>query len=165
MSRWREFTRRRVLAPILEQLRGGITPEKIAVAVAAGCVLGLFPVLGSTTLLCALAAIALRLNQPIIQMTNYLVYPLQLASILGFYRAGEWLFGLPHLPLTIPMLLERFQAGPARFIADYGMLAVRGIIVWIALAPLVFALLYAGLRAPLRAFAARHAHTSGCEAR
>ena len=88
------FWQRRVVAPIVVQLRQGITPEKIALTIAlGGLVLSLFPILGSTTLLCGLAAVVLRLNQPIIQTVNLLAYPLQLALLIPFYRAGERLFG------------------------------------------------------------------------
>ncbi|MFP5305375.1 MAG: DUF2062 domain-containing protein, partial [Gammaproteobacteria bacterium] len=72
------FWQRRVVAPIVAQLRQGITPEKIALTLALGAVLGIFPILGSTTLLCAVAGVWLRLNQPVIQIVNYFMYPLQI---------------------------------------------------------------------------------------
>eukprot|EP01034_Spumella_vulgaris_P003768 gene3768-4823_t len=65
-----------VLGPVLAQLRQGITPEKIALTAALGAVIAVFPILGSTTVLCGLVAWGLRLNQPIIQLVNYLCYPL-----------------------------------------------------------------------------------------
>jgi len=65
---------RNILVPIVDLLRQGITPEKIALSVALGAVLGIFPVLGSTTLLCAAAAFILRLNMPPIQVVNFLIY-------------------------------------------------------------------------------------------
>ena len=65
---------RNVLVPIVDLLRQGITPEKIALSIALGAVLGIFPVLGSTTLLCAAAAFILRLNMPAIQVVNFLIY-------------------------------------------------------------------------------------------
>jgi hypothetical protein len=45
----------RVVQPVIDLLTQGISPEKIALSLAFGIVLGVFPVLGSTTLLCALA--------------------------------------------------------------------------------------------------------------
>ena len=51
------FFRRRVARPILELLRQGVTPEKMAMSLALGVALGVFPVLGTTTALCALAAL------------------------------------------------------------------------------------------------------------
>lgn len=147
------FWRRRVLDVVLAQFRQGITPEKIALTVALGGVLAVFPILGSTTLLCGLAAFCLGLNQPVIQLVNYLCYPLQLALLLPFYRAGEWL-GAPHLALSIPQLIDRFRAGPLRFIGDFAGIALGGIGIWCVIAPLTALLLYFGLRPPLRLLAA-----------
>ena len=150
------FWQRRVIAPIAAQLRQGITPEKIALTLALGGTLSLFPILGATTALCALAAWRLRLNQPIIQLTNYLLYPLQLLLLLPFYRAGESLFRQPHLPIfSVTELLQRFQLDPIKFFVDYGMVGVYGIAVWCLLAPPMIALLYLLLRTPLRVLAAR----------
>ncbi|HUB58966.1 MAG TPA: DUF2062 domain-containing protein, partial [Candidatus Micrarchaeia archaeon] len=56
------FFYRRMARPILQLLRQGVTPEKLALSIALGAALGVFPVLGTTTALCALAALLLRLN-------------------------------------------------------------------------------------------------------
>ena len=121
---------RRVVTPLVNQLRQGITPEKISMTIALGLVLGVFPILGATTILCGLAAVRLGLNQPIIQLVNYVAYPLQLLALIPFYRAGETLFRQPHLPLSIPMLIERFRADTGKFFGDFGLVAVQGIVVW-----------------------------------
>lgn len=118
------------------QLRQGITPEQIALTLALGVVLGLFPILGTSTLLCALAGVALKLNQPVIQAVNFLVYPLQLLLLIPFYRAGEVLFRAEPVPIfSIAELLARFEAGPLRFLIDYGQVGAYGIVVWLLLAP------------------------------
>jgi len=150
----RSWWKRRVLDTITAQFRQGITPEKIALTMALGCVISVFPVLGSTTPLCALVAISLRLNQPLIQLVNYLCYPLQLLLLIPLYRAGEWL-GAPHLSLSIPQLVERFKAGPLRFIADFAGIALGGVGAWCLTAPLVALVIYLVLRPPLRLLAAR----------
>ncbi|TXH05524.1 MAG: DUF2062 domain-containing protein [Nevskiaceae bacterium] len=150
------FWQRRVVAPIVAQLRQGITPEKIALTLALGGVLGLFPIIGATTLLCALAAWWLRLNQPVIQLVNYLLYPLHLLLLLPFYRAGETLFRQPHVPIfSVADLAHRFQAGPLQFLVDYGMVGLYGVVVWALLAPPTAALLYLVLRPSLKALSAR----------
>lgn len=150
----RSFWRRRVLDLIVAQLRQGITADQIALTVALGCTLSLFPILGSTTLLCGLAALWLRLNQPVIQLVSWLCYPLQVLMLLPFYHAGEWL-GAPHLALSIPQLVDRFRAGPLRFIADFAGVALGGIGAWSIVAPVLAAVLYFALRPPLRLLAAR----------
>ena len=53
----RSFWHKRIVGPIVAQLRQGIAPEKVALTIALGMVLGVFPILGSTMLLCALAEI------------------------------------------------------------------------------------------------------------
>lgn len=144
------------MAPLLAQLRQGITPEQLALTLALGAVLGVFPILGATTALCAVAGIALRLNQPIIQLVNYLLYPLQIALLLPFYRAGEKLFGAEPVPIfSVTELITRFQAGPGQFMLDYGSVALYGITVWALLAPVAAGLIYLLARPPLRAAAAR----------
>jgi uncharacterized protein (DUF2062 family) len=150
------FLNRRLVEPIKAQLRQGITPEKIALTLALGAVLGVFPILGSTMLLCGLAGWRLKLNQPIIQVINYFVYPLQLILLLPFYRAGETLFRQPHVPIfSVTELMQRFANGPLKFIGDYGMIALYGIVVWCLLAPLAATLLYFTLRPVLRSLAGR----------
>ncbi len=81
------FFYRRLLRPILDLLRQGVTPEKMALSLALGGALGVFPALGCTTLLCLIAAIVLRLNLPAIQIVNYFVYPIQIAP--GFRCANS----------------------------------------------------------------------------
>jgi hypothetical protein len=70
----------------------GTEPESIALSVALGAVLGVFPVFGCPTILCTMAALALGLNLPAIQCVNYCVYPLQFALLLPFIRLGNRLF-------------------------------------------------------------------------
>lgn len=141
---------RRIVAPIVAQLRQGITPEQIALTLALGGVLGIFPILGATTALCAAAGIWLRLNQPLIQLVNYLVYPLQLLLLIPFYRAGERLFGAEPVPiLDVPDLIARFGADPWRFLLDYGLVGLYGIAVWCAVAPPLAALAYRLLKPAL----------------
>jgi len=134
---------RRVVAPVVAQLKQGITPEKIALTLALGGVLGIFPILGATTLLCAVVGIWLRLNQPIIQLVNYLAYPVQILLLIPFYRAGERLFGAEPVPIVnVPDLIARFAADPLQFLVDYGLVGAYGIAVWCLVAPVLTVLAY-----------------------
>lgn len=149
------FWQRRILTPIFNQLKQGITPEKIAFTIALGVLLSVFPILGATTLLCALAAILFRLNQPVIQLINYLAYPLQIILLIPFYRAGEHLLGLRSVPLNIPFLLQRFRADTGQFFKDFGLIGLGGILIWLMVAPPLVAVLYFIIRKPMRGLAAR----------
>jgi len=136
------FFRRRIARPILELLRQGVTPEKMAMSLALGVALGVFPVLGTTTALCALAALILRLNLPAIQIVNYLVYPLQIALLIPFFRMGEKLFSAPHLPLSLAQILAMAQAsfwGTTRFLWTT---IWHSIVAWCLIAPVFVAVAY-----------------------
>ena len=145
----------KAVAVIVRQFRQGVTPEQVALTIALGLVIGVFPILGATTILCGIAAAVLRLNQPIIQLVNYVAYPAQLVALIPFYRAGESLFSRPHLPLSIPMLMERFRGNAGKFFSDFGIVAVQGIVVWCLIAPIVAATIYYVTRPSLRVLARR----------
>ena len=152
MSWWQ----RRVVAPIVAQLKQGITPQKIALTLALGGVIGIFPILGATTLLCAVVGIWLRLNQPIIQLVNYLVYPAQLILLIPFYRAGERLFGAEPVPIVnVAGLIARFGESPWQFILDYGLVGLYGITVWALVAAPLVALGYFLLKPTLETLSGR----------
>ena len=94
------FWRRRVVDPLVDLLAQGLTPERLALSLAAGLVLGLFPIVGVTTLLCVAAGFAFRLNHLALQLANHLAYPLQLPLVLAFVRLGERLVGAPRVAST-----------------------------------------------------------------
>jgi uncharacterized protein (DUF2062 family) len=71
----------------------GLSPEAIALVVAVGFVLGVFPVFGLPTVLCALAAVILRLNLPAIQLINQVSSPVQLALLIPLSRVGSLILG------------------------------------------------------------------------
>jgi uncharacterized protein (DUF2062 family) len=143
-SLWRRW----VVKPISAQLTQGTTPAKIAQAIAFGVTIGVFPLLGTPTLLSLAIGIPLQLNQPVLQVFRELSYPLQLATVLMFMRAGESLFGAEPVPFSIPMLMERFFASPGQFMADFGMIGLYAVTVWALIAPLLFAVIY-GISRPL----------------
>jgi uncharacterized protein (DUF2062 family) len=146
----------RLLRPILDLLRQGVTPEKIALSLALGVALGVFPLLGSTTALCALAALVLRLNLPAIQVINYFVYPLQIALLIPFFRLGERLFRAPHLPLSVPQIYAMMHANVWDAIRSLWTTTWHAILVWCLLAPLFAAVVYAVLLPALRRVLRRH---------
>jgi uncharacterized protein (DUF2062 family) len=146
---------RRLVRPVLELLRQGVTPEKIALSLALGVVLGVFPVLGSTTALCMLAAITFQLNLPAIQLVNFFVYPLQIALLIPLFRAGEKLFRAPHLPLSVPQIYAMIHSDMGNAIRSLWATTWHAILVWCLVAPLFTAAIYALLTPALRRAARR----------
>jgi len=151
------FFRRRIARPIVELLRQGVTPEKMALSLALGLTLGVFPVLGTTTALCALVAFIWRLNLPAIQIVNYFVYPLQIALVLPFFRAGEKLFSAPHLPLSAPQIVAAVHTS---FWGATGFLWTtiwHAAVAWCLIAPVIAVVAYVILVPVLRRIVGRQA--------
>jgi uncharacterized protein (DUF2062 family) len=144
------FFYRRILAPLAALLRQGITPEKIALSLAFGIVLGTFPVLGSTTVLCAVAALIFHLNLPAIQLVNYLIYPLQLVLLVPFIRIGEKLFRAAPLQLSLTQILAMVRADLPHAISTLWRAEVHAMSAWLLIGSpavfLIYFLLSRGLR-------------------
>jgi uncharacterized protein (DUF2062 family) len=138
-------------------MRQGHTPEKIALSVALGVTLGLFPIFGTTTLLCVAAAVALRLNHPAIQITNQLMYPIQIPLIVVFIRLGESMLGVAPIPFSATLMVAELRAHPAVLIERFGAAGLRGVLGWALVAPIVVGLLYAVLVPILRTASRRPA--------
>ena len=127
---------------LLEFLKMGVAPERLALCIGLGIALGLVPALGTTTLLCTLAAFLFRLNLPAIQLVNYFVYPLQLALLIPFIRAGEWLFGVESLNLSLEIIQRMMKTDLWETVIRLWSATMRAVMVWLLTAPVVVALVY-----------------------
>ena len=127
----RKFLYKRTVEPVVALLKQGISPEKISLGMACGLVLGVFPVLGSTTILCGLAAIMFRLNLPTIQLVNYLVYPLQLVLLIPFFHLGDLLFQVEPLPLSADELITLLRSDMWGTIRSFWNTTLHAIVAWL----------------------------------
>jgi uncharacterized protein (DUF2062 family) len=148
----------RTLAGFLGQ---GHTPEKIALSVALGIAIGLFPIFGTTTVICILAAMALRLNHPAIQVTNQLMYPAQIPLIVVFIRIGESMLGVAPIPFSATLMVAEMRANPATLFQRFGTAGLHGIVGWAIVAPVVVGLTYAVMLPVLRTVSRRPAVADG----
>ena len=167
----RNFFQRRLIDPIVAQLTQGLTPEKLALTIAAGSATALFPVFGVTSLLCFLVALALRLNQPIIQILNQLLWPVHIAAFLLCAHFGEFLFRVPpvdRLQLHPHIIFERyfthFWSHPVQSLVDYvkdnADSVVYSIVAWAILVPLFVPAVYFAVRPVMRGIARVKAETA-----
>lgn len=140
---------RRAVSTIVQLLRQGVTPEKIALAIALSAAIGVFPVLGTTMLLTAAAAAAFELNLVAMQLVGWLVYPLQLALIVPFMRLGSRLFGLIPVP-PLPELLKLMAYDLPGTIRLFWPDTLTAIVAWMMVCPIIVGGLYGILIFPLR---------------
>jgi uncharacterized protein (DUF2062 family) len=122
----------------------GVTTETLALSIGLAVVLGIFPVYGCPTLLCAAAAVVLRLNLPAMQLVNLLTSPLQWALLIPFHRLGAWLLSGSSAPTASVSAAAHVEAW--HFIATIWMLAVHAIAGWFCICAPLGILLYVGLR-------------------
>lgn len=148
----RSTIHRKLIQPFLDLLKQGVTPEKIALTVALGVSLGVTPVIGSTTMLCTLAAVTLRLNLPAIMLVNGAVYPLQLTLLIPFLRAGAWIFRVEGPKLSIGQIFNLIRTNVWHAIGTLWIATMHALVAWLIAGCLVSSMVYLILAAMLRRF-------------
>ena len=106
------FLHRRVIKPLLDILRMGCSPRRLAWSVAIGLAVGLNPLIGSTTLVSLATAGIFRLNLVASQLAAHLVYPLEVALFFVFIRLGDRIFHTGRMPLHREAILSAFRHHP-----------------------------------------------------
>jgi uncharacterized protein (DUF2062 family) len=121
----------------------------IALSVALGLVFGIFPMYGFPTLLCAAAALVLRLNFPAVQLVNYLTSPLQLVLLAPFNRLGARLFPAPGAAVVsgLPVIIH---ADIWRLVSSLSTAAMHAIVGWFCISAPLGILVYFTLRCIIR---------------
>jgi len=132
----------RIVEPVVALVKQGISPEKISLGMACGIVLGIFPVLGSTTILCGVAALIFRLNLPAIQLVNYIVYPLQIMLLIPFFHLGDLLFQVEPLPLSAQELIALLRSDLWGTMRSFSSTTLRAIVAWLLISLPTFLVLH-----------------------
>ncbi len=146
----KSFWRRRVVDPVLALLKQGLTPGKLAMSLALGCTVGVFPGFGLTSLLCIAVAAVFRLNHVAIQITNWIVYPLQFVFFIPFARVGERLFNAPPLPLSVGEISAIFKSQPLSGLKMFGEVFLHAFAGWLVIGLPITLLIYFAILPLLR---------------
>ena len=125
---------RRVALPVLALLRMGATPEKLAWSIAAGLLIGINPIIGSTTILCLALAVVFRLNVAASQIGNHVVYPLELLLVIPFIRAASRVFHSAPMPLSASELAHAAREHPLHLTRQLWLWEWHAFLLWIILA-------------------------------
>ncbi len=133
----------------------GASPRKLAWSIALGLVVGINPLLGSTTLLCLGAAAALRLNLAASQLANHLMYPVELLLLVPFLQLGAWVFRTGPLPLSPKMLAAEARTHPVDLIRSLWIFEWHALVLWAGLAVVLMPLIAVSLTPLLRRLLAR----------
>lgn len=132
----------------------GISPQRLALTLALGFVLGCIPLMGVPTALCIVLALVFRLNLPAIQAANYVAMPFQLALIVPLVRLGAKLTPAAHAAMDMSALaqspVQMLMHSSGSVAAHVGMMAGQALLAWLLLAVPVVALLTLTLTGVLR---------------
>jgi uncharacterized protein (DUF2062 family) len=141
---------RRGVLPILALLRMGATPRTLAWSIAAGLVIGINPLIGTTTLLCLAVATGFRLNLVASQIANHAAFPLELALVIPFIRLGSRVFHTPPMPLSPHLFLTAARTSPLALTRQLWLWEWHALVLWAAIAIVTAPLLALALTPLLR---------------
>ena len=137
----RSFFQTRVIDPIVSLLRVGASPRRLAWSLAVGAAIGINPIVGSTTVLCLAVAFVFRLNLIASQIANHLLFPVQLALVVIYLRAGDALFHTQAPPLDARELIHAMRLHPIETSHALWRWEWHGLIVWLLLSAVIVPLL------------------------
>lgn len=115
-------------------LKQGLEPNQIAWCISLGLVCGVFPVMGTTTILVALIALIFRLNIVLIQLIHWLVSPLQLFMLIPFFQLGQTWFGGEGAGIDMELIKSTWNKGWMDAIFLFINLHKQAVFVWIIFA-------------------------------
>jgi hypothetical protein len=151
----RELFRCKILRPLLRQLRGGVTPRRLAWSLSVGIIIGINPSVGLTTLVVIVLAWTFGLNQLASQVGAHAVTPLHLLLFLPFIELGVHLFHTRQLPLSRKQI-EHLSHHPVRLLHAIWQWEWHALIVWGLVAAIALPLLARYLRRALVLFMRRN---------
>ena len=133
--------RRRIRETLRLLIRRGVAPRQLAMAAAAGIVVGNMPIPGVTTVLCTAIALVWRLNLAAIQAAQVAMGPTQILLFIPFVRLGEWLLGAPRQALSVEGARTLMAGGTRHTAGVLWEIVVHAGLAWLVVAaPAMFLL-------------------------
>jgi uncharacterized protein (DUF2062 family) len=141
---------RRGVLPILALLRMGATPGALAWSIAVGVMVGINPVIGTTTVLCLAVSFSLRLNVVATQIANHAVFPVELVLVIPFIRLGSKVFHTAAMPLSPRLFFAAARSAPLALTRQLWIWEWHAFVVWAAVSVVAAPLIALGLTPVLR---------------
>jgi uncharacterized protein (DUF2062 family) len=118
-------------------LRHGSSPQQLAWSIATGLVIGMNPIIGSSTVTTIAVTHLLKLNHGGSQIGVHSAYPLQILLLLPFLQAGTVLFGTDPLPLDKAEMLSLIHEHPLQLLQSLWLWEWHALVVWLGFAVLI----------------------------
>ena len=146
----------RVLRPLLRLIKNGVSPKRLAWSLAVAIVVGVNPILGTTTVAMLLVAWIFNLDYIASQIGIHLVTPLQWLLFLPFVHAGILVFRTRRLPMSKEDILHLSHRHPLQVIHLLWVWEWHALLIWAVFAAIVAPLLAAQIRRALVLSLRRH---------
>jgi uncharacterized protein (DUF2062 family) len=105
----------------------------MAESIAFGVFLGILPLPGLNSVLCAIVAVRRGLNMGVIQAVNWIMLPVQIGMFLPMSRLGAYVLRHQPLPLAFDETVSLLKSGPTAFFEAVGFGFVDATLVWCVL--------------------------------
>jgi len=138
----KNWLNRKVIEPLLTLLKQGVSPNRLALSVALGIVIGNIPIVGVSTIVCTAIALVFRLNLAAIQITQAAMAPSQILLIIPFVRLGEWILRVPPQRVSIKEALALMAQGAGYAIVALWDSILHAGLAWGMVAPFAAFLIY-----------------------
>ena len=125
-----ESIKTRFLIPFHLLPANGLTPEKLAFSVTLGIISGLFPVIGTTTLLSLLLTLLFRQNLLVVQSVQWILALFQILLIIPFMQLGAFILNQHGVHVSIDEIKHAFQPGFLEGIKSVGVFHLYGLLSW-----------------------------------
>jgi uncharacterized protein (DUF2062 family) len=136
-------------------LRRGADPERLAWSLALGVVVGVNPLLGSTTLLVLGLAAMFRLNLVASQVGNHAMYPVEILMFPVFIKVGSVVFATQKIPLEGKALWDAVKHHPWATTRLLWSWEWHALVVWAVVAVVALPVIALGIRPVLEKMARR----------
>ena len=127
----------KIVLSFYKLLKQGLSPVKLALVIALGMTLSVFPVLGTTTLICTSVALLFHLNLPAIQFANYAAFPLQI-----ILKLGKSVSQVSLAPLSKVQLIATFEEGFFYAIDELSQYLIISCLGWVLVSLPIFIILF-----------------------
>ena len=70
-------------------------------------------------------------------VTNLLLTPVNVATVIPFVRLGCWIVGAPPISISVALLMNQLRTDSVATLTLYGTQLLYGILAWVMLAPVL----------------------------
>lgn len=151
----------RISGPVEAWMKEGAKPDKLSLTIVLGLMMGVIPMLGVNTAACLLLAIIFRLNVVIVQLINYMAFPLQVLLFVPFFKTGEYFFGKSEEKLLQNTFSNLFSNNWFQSLTIIIHANFRAVLVWLILMIPISFLSYFLLKAMFMRLELRRQKVSG----